>query len=181
MISVSIAVYRIYLSPLRKFPGGKFQALTKWAHFSLAKKGITHHVMMKRHRELGDFVRIGPNEISISDPSFIPIIHGNKSRFPKGPWYQHLNSEPVESLISIRDYDDHKSRRKVWDEVFTPRALKVYENRILTVLDGLAARFDEYAKTGELVDLSLWSERLLVDGIGKIAFVSLSTHCESRD
>jgi cytochrome P450 len=133
--------------------------------------------MRKRHRELGDFVRIGPNEISISDPSFIPIIHGNKSRFPKGPWYDHMIPDPVKSLIAIRDYDQHKSRRKVWDECFTPRALKVYENRISTVFEGLAACFDDYAKTGEWLDLSLWSERLLVDTIGKIAFVSLSTPC----
>lgn len=136
---------------------------------------------MKRHRELGDFVRIGPNEISISDPSFIPISHGNKSRFPKGPWYQDLNMEPAASLIQIRDYDDHKSRRKVWDVVFTLRALKVCENRVLTILDSLITLFDEYAKTGELVDLSLWSERLLVDAVGKIAFVSLLTHCGIQD
>ena len=138
----------------------------------LAKNGVTHHVMMKRHRELGDFVRIGPNELSIADPTFIPIIHGNKSRFPKGPWYEHLNPEPVPSLISIRDYDDHKTRRKAWDEVFTPRALKVYENRILEVLENVSEKFEQCAKTGELINLSLWAERVLVDAIGKIAFVS---------
>lgn len=127
---------------------------------------------MKQHRELGDFVRIGPNEISIADPSFISIIHGNKSKFPKGPWYQDLNSDVVESLIEIRDYDKHKSQRKVWDEVFTPRALRVYEGRILTVLEELATQFKNAAKAGQLVDLALWSERTLVDTTGKIAFVS---------
>lgn len=127
---------------------------------------------MKQHHQLGDFVRIGPNEISIADAAFIPIVHGNKSRFPKGPWYQHMIPDPVPSLISILDYDKHKSRRKVWDEVFTPRALKVYEARILTVLKSLAGRLKTFAETGELIDLSLWSERLLVDTTGKIAFVS---------
>lgn len=172
--SASIAIYRLYFNPLRRFPGDKLRALTKWGHYIDANRGTTLHVLMKQHRELGDFVRIGPNEISISDPSFIPIIHGNKSRFPKGPWYDDMNGDVVQSLIEIRDFDKHKSQRKVWDEVFTPRALKVYEGRILTVLDNLASQFVNAAKTGELLDLALWSERLLVDSTGKIAFVSSS-------
>lgn len=178
--SASIAIYRLYLNPLRRFPGDKLRALTKWKHFIDANRGTTLHVVMKQHRELGDFVRIGPNEISISDPSFIPIIHGNKSRFPKGPWYQDLNSDVVQSLIEIRDFDKHKTQRKIWDEVFTPRALKVYEGRILTVLEDLVSQFEGAAKTGELIDLALWSERLLVDATGKIAFVSFSaSHLKS--
>lgn len=176
--SASIAIYRLYLNPLRKFPGSKLQALTKWYSFNLANQGVTHHFVMKQHKAQGDFIRVGPNELSIADPNFISVVHGNKSRFPKGPWYQDMVAEPVESLISIRDYDEHKSRRKVWDETFTPKALKVYEARISKILDDLVNRFDSFASTGEIVDLSLWSEYVLVDATGLVAFVSLCCYTQ---
>lgn len=99
-------------------------------------------------------------------------MKNDKSRFPKGPWYKDQNPEPVESLIYVLDYDENKNRRKSWDETFTPRALKVYEDRIYKVLEDVSRRFKEFAKNGEAIDFALWSEYLLIDAIGKIAFVS---------
>jgi cytochrome P450 len=149
--------------------------LTKWYGFWIAHKGITHHFLMQKHRQYGDYIRVGPNEISITDPEYIATIHGNKSRFPKGPWYDHMVPHSPPSLIAILPYDTHKSRRKVWDETLTPRALRVYEKRIESLLGDLQRRLAEVSKKGEAIDLALWTEFLLFDAIGKIAFVSCVT------
>ncbi|KAI8931832.1 hypothetical protein NX059_011468 [Plenodomus lindquistii] len=168
--STSIAIYRLYFNPLRKFPGDKLAALTKWHSFWYAYTGTMHHALRKKHQQYGDYIRVGPNELSIVDPEFIPIIHGNKSRFPKGPWYKHMFPNRKPSLIGIMDFDEHKSRRKVWDETMTPKALKVYEKRIEASINELQACFIEFAKNGEAFDVGIWVEHLLFDSIGKIAF-----------
>jgi cytochrome P450 len=74
------------------------------------------------------------------------MIHGNKSKFPTGPWYEHMLPDQPPSLIAILPYDEHKTRRKVWDEVLTPKALKVYEKRIDALINDLQAVFAEFAR-----------------------------------
>ncbi|KAH7095538.1 cytochrome P450 [Paraphoma chrysanthemicola] len=170
VLSASIATYRLFINPLRKFPGDTMAGLTKWHGFWIAHKGMTHHSLLRKHQQYGDYIRVGPNEISITDPKYIPMIHGNKSKFPKGPWYEHMLPDQPPSLIAILPYDEHKSRRKVWDEVLTPKALRVYEKRINSLINDLQDVFAEFAKNGEAFDLALWTEHLLFDAIGKIAF-----------
>lgn len=170
--STSIILYRLFLNPLRKFPGDLTAALTKWDAFWIAFKGTTHHTLLKKHQQYGDYIRVGPNEISIVDPEYISLIHGNTSRFPKGPWYEHMVPNQPSSLIGILPYDEHKIRRKVWDETMTPKALRVYEGRIAALIGDLQACFIEFGKKGEAFDLALWTEHLLFDSIGRIAFVS---------
>lgn len=62
-------------------------------------------------------------------------------------------------------------RRKMWDAALTPRALKVYEGRILELVDILLDNFDKLSISGEPFDLVRWVEYLGFDVMGKIAFV----------
>ncbi|OCK83442.1 hypothetical protein K432DRAFT_291045, partial [Lepidopterella palustris CBS 459.81] len=63
-----ISVYRLYLNPLRQFPGETFAALSKWHRYNLARVGQTNHYLSRQHRKYDDIVRVGPNEISVADP-----------------------------------------------------------------------------------------------------------------
>ncbi|KAH7133887.1 cytochrome P450 [Dactylonectria macrodidyma] len=169
-VNISILIYRLYFNPLRNFPGDKLAAISKWHAYQVAKTGQTHHYITKQHSKHGDYIRVGPNEISVADPEYLPIIHGARSKFPKGPWYFQQLNEKDPSLFSIQAYQPHKMRRKLWDAALTPRALKVYEARILELVDVLLENFKKLSQSGEPVDIVRWAEYLGFDVMGKIAF-----------
>jgi cytochrome P450 len=170
--SISIGFYRLFLNPLKAFPGDTLPALTKWQSFWIAKDGRTHHFLWEQHKRHGDYVRVGPNELSVSDVDALPYIHGAKSKFSKGPWYWKALNEPSPGLFSMQDYNEHKLRRKVWDTAFNPKALKAYEPRIMNAINTLCKRLDEFSSTGEVIDFSVWTEYMAFDIMGDLGFVS---------
>ncbi|OOO13288.1 cytochrome P450 [Aspergillus oryzae] len=64
------------------------------------------------HNEYGDFVRVGPSDLSIIHPKAVNTIYGFKSACTKSAWAAH---------------DKH---RRTWTPGFTDRALHGYEKRI---------------------------------------------------
>ncbi|KAI9828870.1 MAG: hypothetical protein M1819_006485 [Sarea resinae] len=169
-LSLSIGVYRLFLNPLRHFPGDTLPALTKWQSFYIAKEGKVHHYLWAQHKKYGDYIRVGPNEISVADASALPVIHGALSKFNKGPWYWKNSNEAEPGLFSLLDYNKHKQRRKAWDAAFQPKALKTYEPRMLQALDALCNKLDGFAEKGELVNLGDWIEYFAFDIMGDLGF-----------
>ncbi|KAF2425829.1 hypothetical protein EJ08DRAFT_551342, partial [Tothia fuscella] len=69
----TLAIYRIYLHPLSKFPGPKFTAIKTWyeGYYDVIKsKGRFIWELARLHEQYGPIVRIGPNELHIKDPSY---------------------------------------------------------------------------------------------------------------
>ncbi|KAF4544390.1 Cytochrome P450 [Lasiodiplodia theobromae] len=78
----STTVYRFFFSPLRKFRGPWQGVLTSLYRLHAA---ITTDVRLFRsidslHKQYGDYVRIGAREISILNPSAIPLLYGAKAQ-----------------------------------------------------------------------------------------------------
>lgn len=109
----------------------------------------------------------------MSNPAYLPVIHGALSKFPKGPWYYRQLSEADPSLFSIQAYQPHKMRRKIWDAALTPRALEVYESRTLDLMKIMLTKFDGFAESKTPIDLVQWVEFLGFDVMGKVAFVGV--------
>ena len=56
---VSILVYRLFLSPWRKFPGPVLACVTKLYHFWCIRRADNYRFAERMHREYGDVVRTG--------------------------------------------------------------------------------------------------------------------------
>src|SRR3954471_14753822 len=84
-ISSFFLVYKIiwehFLSPLRHFPGPRLAKFTDVYRAFAVSLGTIDQTNIKWHRKYGTAVRIGPNIISISDPSLIKTIYATKN-----PW-----------------------------------------------------------------------------------------------
>ncbi|PMD67138.1 cytochrome P450 monooxygenase-like protein [Hyaloscypha bicolor E] len=161
----SILTYRIFFHPLRHFPGPFTAKLTKLSHvLRLLEKSDNYIQADQLHKEYGDVVRIGPNELSIKIPEIVPLIYGPGSKCSKIAWYDVVGL-PNKSLQLERDRLTHDKRRKVWDRAFT---LRDYESRVVghasTLINQLQAR------SGHEVDASLWFNFYSFDVMGDLAF-----------
>ncbi|GFF97057.1 putative Cytochrome P450 monooxygenase [Aspergillus lentulus] len=173
----SIFVYRIWLHPLRDFPG---PFMAKATGFWSLWKNLPHYGFYKDvrslHEQYGDFVRIRPREISICNIDALQSIHSYRSPCIKGPFYDIL---PGRSLQSTRDKASHAKRRRVWDMGFTARgnialsithlkALRAYEPQIKKHCLSLVGQLSK--RTEAAVEITQWFHFFSFDVMGDLVF-----------
>lgn len=134
-------IFRIFLNPLNKFPGPFGARITKLDHSVRVRKFDAHLKFLEAHKEHGDFLRIGPNDLSIVDAKAVEIINSPNSKFTKGPWYDQ--DSPRCSLHTTRSREIHDRRRKIWAPAFSDKSLRGYETRVQTLNDLLISKLDE--------------------------------------
>lgn len=96
---VGTFVYRIWLNPLNKFPGPyPARLLAVWLSAHAHNKDL-YLKIEGLHKKYGKYVRLGPNDLSISDPNLHDVAYG-KNSWPKGPWYvnRHCSRYPDKCL-----------------------------------------------------------------------------------
>jgi hypothetical protein len=87
--ALSVALYvvssiRAILRPgLRRLPGPFLARFSGLYRLSMVAGGRAPGEYQKIHEKYGRIVRVGPNHVSISDPSMIPLVYGIGSKFLK--------------------------------------------------------------------------------------------------
>ncbi|KAN0137375.1 Cytochrome P450 [Lactarius tabidus] len=158
--------------PLAKYPGPAITKTSKlWVAY-VCTRGDLHRYYKSLHDRYGDVVRVGPNELSIRDPSLIHPILG-QGGLPKGPRWEGRKGPPT--LISQRDPILHMQERKPWNRAFSSTALKEYEiivakrvRQLLGCLDDMIEKSDE--KANAVVDMTQWLKFFSADFMGDMAF-----------
>ncbi|KAH6967869.1 cytochrome P450 [Ilyonectria sp. MPI-CAGE-AT-0026] len=166
-ILTSMVLYRVFFHRLRKFPGpflGRISNL--YPTYLRAKKLHLYEEVEILHQQYGDFVRLGPTELSIIDPSAVEAIYSARSRCTKGPFYNVTH--PRTPLNMIRDRNEHHARRKIWDRGFNAQALRDYEPRVTKYTDELLARLAE--SQGTVINAADWFNFYSFDVMGDLAF-----------
>ena len=109
VLSLSITSYRLFYHPLRAFPGPWTAKLTKWVDFWHTAPGKRHEWLPALHEKYGHIVRIGPNELSFSNPGAVKYLHGAQVCFSfasGGFWSVYFLSYyrcDVEKLLNLRE------------------------------------------------------------------------------
>lgn len=78
-----VALRNYYCRGLNRYPGPWLPNFTDLWHWLDVQSNQHHNHLIQLHRRYGDFVRIGPNKISISRPDFVPIVYGVSTGFHK--------------------------------------------------------------------------------------------------
>ncbi|KAH8805339.1 cytochrome P450 [Xylogone sp. PMI_703] len=159
----SIFIYRVFLHRTRSFPGPFWAGVSKmYISYHSYPRFDSFRRLEKLHKQYGNFVHIGPNEIAIFDPAAVPVI----SKFKKGPFY--ASSDRVVTIQRIRDPKLHAQRRRVWDKGFNAKALKSYEDRVETVIQTFVREM--YAHSGNVLNLHEWLLWTMFDSMGSVVF-----------
>jgi hypothetical protein len=82
----SLIIYRLFFNPLNKFPGPYLNRLSTFnLVFRLSNFDANKH-FYELHQKYGKFVRIGPNDLSITEPEGVQVISGATSKCKKSSW-----------------------------------------------------------------------------------------------
>ncbi|RYP57497.1 hypothetical protein DL769_009436 [Monosporascus sp. CRB-8-3] len=108
--------------------------------------GTTNFAFLRRiHRRYGEFVRTGPNEVSIFHPAAIQVLDSSSSHTTKDNWYDFL--KPLNSAVFTRNESEHKEWRKSWTQSLSKKSMGVYQPRIVELALSLSDTIADYANT----------------------------------
>ncbi|KAH6693344.1 putative cytochrome P450 [Leptodontidium sp. MPI-SDFR-AT-0119] len=178
-----LAVYRLYLSPISKFPGPKLAAVTLWYEFyyDVIKTGTYMAEIKKMHEKYGPIIRISPHELHVNDPDFYEELYaGGERRRNKYPWFVRLFGMTQGSLATI-DHDHHRLRRNAINPFFSKTNVRKLEPVIQSNVSKLMTRLEKLEDTGELVNLNIVFSAFTSDIIIEYAFGESQHYLDKED
>nr|BDX35606.1 cytochrome P450 monooxygenase StrF [Stachybotrys sp.] len=169
-----LAIYRLYLSPLARFPGPKLAALTKWyeAYFDLISKGGGQFPfeIRRMHEKYGPIVRINPFELHIDDADFYETIYSFNNKIDKMDDFQYRFNIPT-ATFSTPGAALHRIRRSGLNPFFSLGRIRDRSSQVQAHFDNISNRLSaEYTDTEKVINLADMWACFSTDTIMEIAF-----------
>ena len=168
-----LAVYRLYLHPLSRYPGSKLAALTLWYEFyyDVVLRGQFYLEIARMHEKYGPIVRINPHELHISDPDFYDIVFvgAGTRRTEKYAWSANMFHIPG-SMLSTVSHELHRARRQPLNQFFSRASVAKLEPVIKSKIDTLCRRLEAIRGSGAAMALNLAYTCLTTDIITEYSF-----------
>ncbi|KAJ6443717.1 Trichodiene oxygenase [Purpureocillium lavendulum] len=158
---IAIAIYRLYLSPLSKFPGPKLAALTQWyeAYYELFSVALSlSGQATKRTGSLtvvatgkGPIIRINPWELHVQDSEFYDVLYSGSRHSSKLSTLAHRFNSP-DSAFSTVEHAKHRRRRAALNPFFSRRKIADHQPAIQKMMHRLTDRVArEYLGNGNVL------------------------------
>lgn len=168
-----LAIYRLFLSPLSRFPGPKLAAATGWyqSYYELATWAKGHFKIKDLHDKYGPIVRINPWEISINDAEFYSVLNVSGSvRHTNIDVRQRAALGFGESHGFTEDHNLHKMRRKPLEPLFSRRAIDLAQENIWTFAKRVEELFNKAKGTGNVISLNRAFSAFVDDAVSETCF-----------
>ncbi|KAJ5088498.1 cytochrome P450 [Penicillium angulare] len=166
VILASMIQYRVLFSPLRHLPGPRLAAATKVYHLWNIRRGDNYLFAHRLHKQYGDVVRTGPNEVMLFTKDAFMKIHGPGSRCTRAVFYDMML--PLVSIVTARDPHVHTRKRKLWAQALGVKALNEWEPHVYAHARELVDQLRD--RMNQSVDLSKWTEYFTFDLMGFVGF-----------
>ncbi|TVY33221.1 Cytochrome P450 monooxygenase [Lachnellula occidentalis] len=176
----TLAVYRLYFSPLSKFPGPKLAALSKWyeAYYELVCNGKFSREIDRMHDIYGPIVRVTPNELHIKDSQFFDTFY-SYPKIQKYGWDAKLGNE--NAIFTTIHSAVHRRRRGALNPMFSRRAVFNLVPVIREKLELLCKRIDEYEEGHKPVNFTRAYSAMTGDVIMEYFFGFTYKHVEAPE
>ncbi|ENI02074.1 hypothetical protein COCC4DRAFT_202931 [Bipolaris maydis ATCC 48331] len=165
-------LYTLNLHPLSHIPGPLWPCLSRtwlmYHHYT----GDIDIATRALHAQYGPIVRIAPDEVTVADPSALPIIYSVQKALQKTDWYvpwrpKGLGSQP--DLFTQTDERAHAAYRRIVGGVYSLSSVLKSEAGLDEMLELFMQKLGGFAESGEAFDFGLWLEMYSFDNIG-VAF-----------
>ncbi|KLO05397.1 cytochrome P450 [Schizopora paradoxa] len=166
-LSLSIISYR--LSPFHRlysFPGPLICRVTKlWVAY-IAYSGQYHRYLKELHDTYGDFVRVGPEEVSVGNADGVLDVLG-AAGLPKGRYYDYIKNKKGPKSLNVLPPEEHAKRRRLWNRGMSSESLAEYEGMIARRATQL---MDKISKENGPINMIKWLDYFSFDFVGDMAF-----------
>ena len=190
---VTGAIYRLYFSPIARYPGPKIAALTFWYEFyydvlckgrytwrieELHRKYGNAHELWRPQKgffltlSLGPVIRINPQELHVADPAFYDTVYAGPSRRTAKWEYSARMFGTSLAAVGTTSHELHRVRRSALNSFFSKRSISRLEPTIQRVVDHACTLVERSGSTGCAVNLRNFFAAFSADVIGKVAFGS---------
>lgn len=166
IVSIALAVVIIHLTCNYFTPGaylipGPFLAkLTNLWRFIDVARGRPDVTLYKLHQKHGDYVRLGPNVISVRNTDVLKTIYGINKGYQKTGFYrvqqQLAKGKPTQTLFTTLDEDFHARIKRPVSSVYSMSTLTEFEPFVDNTIRSLFGRFDKFVERGEVCDIATW-------------------------
>ncbi|KAK5110424.1 hypothetical protein LTR62_005775 [Meristemomyces frigidus] len=158
---LSWAAYSLFCSPLSAFRGPPLAGLTDVVRSVATARGKIDSVHRKWHKKYGTAVRIGPNTISISDPSLIKTIYATKNAWQKSPMYRPndvlVGHQRLSNLFNTQDNAWHDKAIKPIRTFWSMSKVLDIEPYIDETLKFLVSKLDQkFVQLGKTCMMDEW-------------------------
>ncbi|KAJ6115575.1 hypothetical protein N7523_005992 [Penicillium sp. IBT 18751x] len=175
LLVVIAHLIRNYFTPGASSVPGPFLAKLSnlWRFIDVANghAEVTHQML---HQKYGDYVRLGPNVVSVRDLDALKIIYGINQGYNKTDFYkvqqQLAKGKPTPTLFTTTDEDFHTSIKRPISAAYSMSTLTEFEPFVDTIIHTLFRRLDEFVVQGKVCDISAWLQYYAFDVIGEMTF-----------
>ncbi|KAF2095477.1 cytochrome P450 [Rhizodiscina lignyota] len=165
-----ICSYNLFFHPLRNVPGPFLARISRlWTRIG-NYNGVKAHRIHAAHQRYGNIVRVSPNELSFADPAAVREIYMSDAFAKEETFYRAKRVFHEEMIMSLRDQDAHKARRKMLSRGFSQAAMLDFES---TIADKTQVLMDQWARLGadgKPVDVYPWCLWLGFDTVYHLMF-----------
>lgn len=158
-------VYRLYFSPLSKFPGPKLAAATYlyefYYSFILPEQLMTN--ISELHKKYGPIVRITPTELHVNDSEFAMNFCNNRKLDKDARNYRYGIDN---AIISVQDHEEHRKRQQLILPQYTGPRLNEFAADITQYISKFNRRLQSIARPGSEQRFNFsWAIRALTTDI----------------
>ncbi|KAF3902231.1 hypothetical protein ABW20_dc0102824 [Dactylellina cionopaga] len=165
----TVAIHRLYFSPLAKIPGPWWAAISRLWLLSRVAKARAAFDIHGLHEQYGSYVRIGPNEISISEINSVKRIHSVHDPYHKSAFYKRLGSG-LGSIFFIVDQEAYKHRRMAYGNAFSKSNISLMEPVVRKHVETCVNKLKREINNNKTPDMMSWIQFMSTDIIGEICY-----------
>ncbi|PSN59687.1 cytochrome P450 [Corynespora cassiicola Philippines] len=151
-----VVFYRLFLSPIAKFPGPQLAGATSLYgfYFNLVRKGRYVFEIERMHNIYAPIVRINPHELSIRDPEFYDRLYVSGSVRPTESYNHFVEGVDFQgSHFLTIPHDLHRLRRKPLEPYFSKMGIRHLEPLIHDIVEKLTKPFEKLERNCTVVRL----------------------------
>ncbi|KAL3476651.1 cytochrome P450 [Aspergillus californicus] len=166
-----VVIYRLYFSPLARFPGPRLAAATGLyeAYFQIIKGGTFTWEINRLHQEYGPIIRIKPSELHIKDPDYYNVLYSGPGKHRnKDPWFSFITYP--QSLFSTTGHDLHRARRKILGHFFKKGAIARVESVSQANTESLCRHFTKVSRDKTTLEVHGAFESFACDVLSQYTF-----------
>lgn len=170
VLVLTTAIKRRYFSPLSDIPGPFWASTSRLWHIVRIIKGRVSQDTLELHEQYGPFVRIAPDEVSVSHPDAPKQLLLNTLH--KGYWYK-VAAVPdwrFQTPLSTTTPKEKAARSKAFASGYTLSNMLQTEEHVTRTIEQLLDWMDRYAEEQKPMELDLFFSYTAFDVIGEVLF-----------